>query len=283
MTGAAARRAGVLGSPIAHSLSPLLHRAAYAVLGLHEWTYDAYDVSEAELPGFLAGVDESWAGLSLTMPLKAAVLPLLTTRGSLVDAVGAANTVLPRAGGLHGENTDVAGLLAALGQVRNVERAAVLGGGATARSAVAALAQLCPQVSVFLRSPPRAHDLAVTAAAAGVHLDVRVWQEASDGLAAALVVNTTPAGAADQLAEQVPDAPGVLLDVVYSPWPTPLATAWRERGGRVVAGLELLVQQAVRQVALMTGLTFDEPAMAQRMRLAGARAVTERGQPGDQS
>jgi shikimate dehydrogenase len=116
-----------------------------------------------------------------------------------------------------------------------------------------------------------------------VHLDVHAWEEASTGLAAALVVNTTPAGAADQLAQQVPDAPGALLDVVYSPWPTPLATAWGQRGGQVVGGLELLVQQAVRQVALMTGRTFDEPAMAERMREAGARALTERRQAGNSS
>ncbi len=154
------RRAAVLGSPIAHSLSPVLHRAGYLDLGL-EWRYDAIEVTQESLAAFVAGCGPEWAGLSLTMPLKRAVLPLLDTRAALVDVVGAANTVVFGAGGERaGHNTDVAGIVAAL---RGIDAAAgpalVLGGGATAASALAALAELgCLEVAwwpAVPRSPGR--------------------------------------------------------------------------------------------------------------------------------
>ena len=275
------RRAAVLGSPIAHSLSPLLHRTAYDVLGLRGWTYAAYDVNAGELPAFIEQLDASWAGLSLTMPLKAAVLPLLDTCSPMVEVVGAANTVLPRAGGLHGQNTDVPGMVAALRRSGTLSwgDAAVLGGGATARSAIAAVAQLCSRVTVFLRSTARHDELARTADATGVQLEVRRWHEAADALTAGLVVNTTPAGAADELAAAVPERPGLLFDVVYSPWPTPVAAAWKDRGGQVVGGVELLVQQAVRQVALMTGSVFDEAETVRRLRLVAELALSSGRRP----
>lgn len=280
MTGAGARRAGVLGSPIAHSLSPLLHRTAYAVLGLHDWTYDAYDVNESQLRDFVTHLDDTWAGLSLTMPLKASILPLLASRGRTVEAVGAANTVLPGPAGLRGENTDVAGMVAALQTAGglDVDEAAVLGGGATARSAIAALAGTCQRVFVYVRSTARHADLVATATAVGVRLGLRDWGHAREALRAGLVVNTTPAGVADELADVVPAQPGVLFEVIYSPWPTQLAARWQESGGQVVGGLELLVQQAVRQVALMTGLAFDEAEMVQHLRIAGAAALAQ-GRP----
>lgn len=270
------RRAAVLGSPIAHSLSPVLHRAAYASLGLTGWSYDAHDVGVDALPGFLDRLDESWAGLSLTMPLKDAVLPLLDTSSSLVRAVGGANTVLLRDGGRHGENTDVPGMVGALRSagVERVETAVVLGGGATARSAVAALAEVAGSVTAFVRTTSRAHELSCTGDATGVALAVRPWAEAV--LDAPLVVNTTPAGAADGLAAMVPARPGVLFEVLYDPWPTPLVTAWRDRGGTVVDGLELLVRQAVLQVGLMTGLAVDAAALAPVLRAAGERALAAR-------
>lgn len=268
-------RAAVLGSPIAHSLSPVLHRAAYAELGLRGWTYDAYDVDEAALPGFLAGLDGTWAGLSLTMPLKAVVLPLLDSASALVGAVGAANTVLLAAGRRHGENTDVPGMAAALREagVGWVASAAVLGGGATARSAVAALADVTGEVTAYARSQARTEALAATAETSGVVLRVRPWAEAAEALSAPLVVNTTPAGAADPLAEAVPGALGVLFEVLYEPWPTPLAARWAQRGGAVVDGLALLVHQAVLQVGLMTGAELDAARLAPVLRAAGEKSL----------
>lgn len=248
----------MLGSPIAHSLSPALHRAAYAALGL-DWTYDAIEVTADGLPAFLAGLDESWAGLSLTMPLKQAVLPLLASRSPLVEAVAAANTVLLP--DQRGENTDVAGIVAALAEagVTQVSRAVVLGGGATARSALAALAGLgCGTPTLVVRSAP--DETLAAAARLGVTPTVAAWSP--EVLAGAeLLVSTLPPGAADRFAPYVADVP-VLLDVVYDPWPTALAAGC---GGTVVAGSAMLLHQAAAQVELMTGL--EPPVSAMRAAL----------------
>ena len=171
-----ARRCGVLGHPIDHSLSPLLHRTAYAELGL-DWTYDAHDVSADALPGFLDGLDPSWRGLSLTMPLKRAVLPLLDDLDDTAQAVGAVNTVLLDGDGRHGANTDVPGLVTALRAAAPAgavpARGTVVGGGATAASALAALAALgCADVEVRVREPLRAEETLRTGRALG--LAVRV-------------------------------------------------------------------------------------------------------------
>lgn len=276
----ASRRAGVLGSPIAHSLSPALHRAAYAELGL-DWSYDAYDVAEAALPGFLAGLDERWVGLSLTMPLKRTVLPLLDEVSPLAALVGGANTVLlgeaGGEGGRRGENTDVPGMVDALREAGTAGgRAVVLGAGATGCSALAALHQLgVGEVVVCVRDPARAGQLLGVADRLGLPVELRPW-----GLprAAELVVATTPAGSTDGLADRLPTAvDGVLFDVVYAPWPTRLAAAWARRGGQVVGGLDLLVHQAAHQVELMTApATGGAPAPLAVMRAAGERALAAR-------
>jgi shikimate dehydrogenase len=270
-----ARRAAVLGSPVGHSLSPVLHRAAYERLGLAGWSYDAHEVDVAGLAGFLADLDRSWAGLSLTMPLKAAVLPLLDAASPVVETVGAANTVLLREGLRVGENTDVPGMVGALAArgVTSVDRAVVLGGGATARSAVAALAAVTRSVRVYVRDPARRAGLAAAAAGAGVDLELEPWARAADGLDAPLVVAATVAGATDPLVPAVPRVVGVLFDVLYDPWPTPLAAAWGARGGQVVDGLDLLVHQAVLQVSLMTGVEVDQDDLARVLRAAGERAL----------
>jgi shikimate dehydrogenase len=254
------RRAAVLGSPIAHSLSPVLHRAAYARLGLTGWTYGRHEVDEAALPGFLDGLerDGSWAGLSLTMPLKRAVIPLLDEVDPAALAVNAVNTLIFRPdGSRHGANTDVVGLTAALRErgVASVAGAAVLGAGATAGSALAALSELVKgPVTVFLRNPARLAEFEDLVRHFALELDPRPWDEAHAAADFELVVNTTPAGAADHLAQRLPERVGTLFDVLYHPWPTPLAAAWAERGGAVLGGQDLLVHQAVRQVEMMTGV-----------------------------
>lgn len=260
-------RAAVLGSPIAHSLSPVLHRAAYAELGL-DWAYDAIECDEAGLADLLAGLDASWRGLSLTMPLKAEVIPLLDEVSPLAALVGAVNTVVPRPQGWVGENTDVPGLVAVLDEagVEYVDHAVVLGAGATARSALAALAVVTRRVVVAARTPQRASELEAVAAEVGAALDVVGWDQAAELVTAApLVVSTTPAGATDEL----PGGRGTLVDVVYDPWPTTLAGRW---GGPVVGGFELLLQQAALQVELMTGAG----APVEAMREAGEAALAER-------
>ncbi|WP_414169750.1 shikimate dehydrogenase [Streptoverticillium reticulum] len=272
------RRAAVLGSPIAHSLSPVLHRAAYAELGLQDWTYDRFEVDEAALPAFLAGLGGEWAGLSLTMPLKRAVIPLLDEVSATARSVEAVNTVVFTEDGRRlGDNTDIPGIAAALRE-RGIEKtgcAAVLGAGATASSALAALARICTgEVTVYVRSAERAAEMRQWGERLGVAVRTADWADAAEAFAAPLVVATTPAGATDALAAAVPERPGTLFDVLYEPWPTPLAAAWQQRGGAVVGGLDLLVHQAVLQVEQMTGRT---PAPLAAMRAAGEAALAARG------
>ena len=279
----AVRRAAVLGSPIAHSLSPVLHRAAYRSLGLDGWSYGAFDVGEAALPDFVAGLDPAaWAGLSLTMPLKRAVIPLLDSIGRAAEAVQAVNTLVLRAdGSRHGENTDVPGLVAALAErgVTSVPSATLLGGGATAASTLAALAEVTEgPVDVYVRSLERSAQLRDLAETLGLDARLVRWDEAAvKALAAPLVVNTTPIGAADGLAGAVPRDPGTLFDVLYHPWPTPLAAAWERAGGTVLGGLDLLIHQAVLQVELMTGCS-DAPRadLVAAMRESGTEALAAR-------
>ncbi|MGP4110958.1 shikimate dehydrogenase [Streptomyces sp. 4N509B] len=270
-------RAAVLGSPIAHSLSPALHRAAYQALGLAEWTYGRFQVEETGIGAFLEGLGAEWAGLSLTMPLKRAVIPLLDEVSPTAASVEAVNTVVFAEGGRRrGENTDIPGIVAALRErgVDRVERAAILGAGATASSALAALTRLCAgEITVYVRTAARAVEMRSWGERLGARVRTADWAEAHRGLAAPLVVATTPAGATDSLAQAVPPAPGVLFDVLYDPWPTPLAAAWESRGGRLVSGLDLLVHQAVLQVELMTGLA---PGPLKEMREAGEAAVAAR-------
>lgn len=281
------RRAAVLGSPIAHSLSPVLHRAAYQRLGLTDWRYEAFDVDERSLPGFLDGLGPSWAGLSLTMPLKRAVLPLVDTLGESASAVGAVNTVVfgPE-GARRGENTDVPGLVAALAErgVTGAASAAVLGGGATAASAMVALGSITRgRVDVYVRSLSRVAELWPIAERLGIDVRVRPWEEAEGGLAHEVVVNTTPAGAADELAGAVTKNPGTLLDVLYHPWPTALARAWQQAGGSVLGGLDLLTHQGVLQVELMTGRGAGERAESVAvMRQAGLARLAARSVSGVQ-
>ncbi|MFF1275490.1 shikimate dehydrogenase [Streptomyces marokkonensis] len=273
----AARRAAVLGSPIAHSLSPVLHRAAYAELGLEGWTYDRFEVDEKALPGFFDTLGPQWAGLSLTMPLKRAVIPLLDAVSETAASVEAVNTVVLTPDGRRtGDNTDIPGMVAALREhgIDEVEHAAVLGAGATASSALAALARICSgEVTVHVRSEARAAEMRRWAERLDVTVRIAGWDDAEQALRAPLVVSTTPAGVTDVLARAVPERPTALFDVLYDPWPTVLAARWSAYGGAVISGLDLLVHQAVLQVEQMTGRS---PAPLDAMRKAGERALAAR-------
>ncbi|MFJ4694717.1 shikimate dehydrogenase [Streptomyces sp. NPDC088766] len=270
-------RAAVLGSPVAHSLSPVLHRAAYRAMDLPQWTYDLFDVDEAALPSFVEGLGAEWAGLSLTMPLKRAVVPLLDEVSETAAAVEAVNTlVFTEDGRRVGDNTDIPGMVAALREhgVEQVASAAILGAGATASSALAAMSRVCAgEVVVYVRSADRAAEMRRW----GERLDVDVrtadWADAAEALRAPLVIATTPAGATDALATAVPERPATLFDVLYHPWPTELAARWSMSGGAVVSGLDLLVHQAALQVERMTGRS---PAPVDAMRKAGEHALASR-------
>ena len=247
---AGVRRLAVLGSPIEHSRSPELHRAAYDVLGL-PWRYDRVEVPSGTLPGFVAGLDDAWRGLSLTMPLKREVLPLLTTRTELVEISGAANTVLLDDAGLHGFNTDVAGIVGALGDhgVTDVDTVHVIGTGNTAASAFLAASRLgASRVLVSGRSLAGIHELEELGDRLGVHTEWRLYGSHVP-VRADLVVNTLPG---DVDPDDVPEADlgDVLMEVPYDPWPTPRAARWTTRDALVVNGLEMLLHQAIEQVRI---------------------------------
>jgi shikimate dehydrogenase len=280
-------RAAVLGRPIGHSLSPVLHRAAYAALGLTDWRYDPIDCGEADLPAFVAGLGREWAGLSLTMPLKRVALDLADEVSPLARAVGAANTLVLRYGARRADNTDVAGIVAALREAAPAGepgsqavplgaggsgcQAVLLGAGGTAQAALAALAVLgVRRPTVLVRDPARAGDLGAAGERLGVRPTIRGWAQLRAAADADLVISTVPAGAADVLAD-LPWRPSTtVLDVVYAPWPTPLAAAAGAAGCYVVSGLSMLLHQAAAQVAMMTGR--EAPLDAMRTALTAARA-----------
>lgn len=282
MTGRDIGRAAVLGSPIAHSLSPVLHRAAYAALGLDGWRYDAYEVDDEAFPAWFDeargrthehGDIPGWAGLSLTMPLKRVVIPLLDRVDPLADGIGSVNTVVfGEDGTAQGYNTDVYGIVAALAEagVSRVESAAVLGAGATAASAICALQLIgCEHADVYARSPERARDLVTAGEALGAAPRIHPLGDLEGGPEVDVIVSTLPPGAADGLVETlgVSRPRAALLDVVYTPWPTHLARV-REAltPGRVVGGASMLLHQAAAQVELMTGLKAPVSAMAEALR-----------------
>ncbi|MGO4385278.1 shikimate dehydrogenase [Specibacter sp. RAF43] len=264
--GSPALRGAVLGHPIGHSRSPALHRAAYGLLGLN-YSYAALDVTVPELAGFIGRVrsDGDWYGLSVTMPLKNAVVPLLDELTPVARVLGAVNTVAVTRladGGLKlvGANTDVAGIVQALRHAGAGERprAAVLGGGGTAVSAVAALAELeAAAIDVYVRDPGRAAGTQEVARQLGVASRLAPFTAAAPALPGYdVVISTLPPHGADALARELGDAAGTagrfLLDVAYDPWPSALAAAWAAGGGTVVAGIEMLLYQAAEQVRLFT-------------------------------
>lgn len=286
---AGAKRAAVLGSPIAHSLSPVLHQAAYAALGL-DWVYGLAEVAEDGIGDVVAALDAEWGGLSLTMPLKHAVREHLDVIEPLAEVVGAVNTVIVQPGLLVGANTDVYGIVAALREAAAEESwrprgAVVLGAGATASSTLAALAELGITSSVVLaRNPARAAATQLAAHRMGVTIAVRRWSSAAQArdliAEAQVVVSTVPSGAADEVGDLLATtlepgrtAGGVLLDASYHPWPSPLARGYATGGGAIAPGWAMLLHQATEQVRLMTG----RPAPLEAMRQALTDALATRG------
>ncbi|MFI9386420.1 shikimate dehydrogenase [Kutzneria sp. NPDC052558] len=272
-----ARRAAVLGSPIEHSLSPVLHEAAYRELGLSDWTFSRVRCEADELPGLMDGLGPEWAGVAVTMPGKRAALAYAAERTRVAELVGAANTLVPRAcGGWLADCTDVEGVVGsvrAAGGVRSGGRAVVLGAGGTATAALTALEALeIPSATIVVRDPARAGEALACAARVGIAAEVVRW-DAVDFAAlcggAELVVSTVPTGAVEPVAGDIVRA-GCVFDVIYHPWPTPLAQAAGERGARVVTGLDMLLHQAFAQVHWFTGQQAPREAMRQALRSATA-------------
>ena len=263
----AGTRAAVLGRPVGHSLSPLLHRAAYAALGLTDWTYDALDIGPADLPVLLAGLGPEWRGFSVTMPCKQAAAAVADEVDPLPRLLQAANTLVRTgAGGWRAENTDVTGVGTALqiGGVEQLEHGAILGAGGTAAAAAVALASLgARQVDVVVREPARATDVVRVLETLGVVAEVQRLDDVR-AIAAPVVVSTVPAEGQATVAELEWRPGQVVLDVLYAGWPTPLAQRVEWAGGQSISGLDVLFWQATVQVELMTG----QPAPLAAMRAA---------------
>ena len=309
-------RAAVIGRPVSHSLSPVLHRAAYAGLGLEDWSYERRETDSESLPALLAELaapvqaGPAWAGLSVTMPLKQVLLAHLDVIDPLAEAVGAVNTVVAQRSGagdalLTGFNTDVAGIVGALREAARtqtpgssdahlrIEQAVVLGSGATACSALAALGELrAGRITVVARRHAGPGRALSAAHRMGLDIEPFTWKpadstsntEVAQRLAAAdVVISTLPAHAADPLEGPLRQAlaraegtraGAVMLDVVYAPWPTAVAGAWADAGGALAPGWLMLLHQAVPQVQLMTGRQPDIECMRTALRSALAPPST---------
>jgi shikimate dehydrogenase len=266
-------RAAVIGRPVAHSLSPLLHRAAYAALGLSDWTYDALDLGPEDLPVLLAGLGEEWRGFSVTMPCKQAAADVADVVEPLPRLLHAANTLVRTDAGWRAENTDVTGIGMALqlAGAEEVESATIIGAGGTAAAAAVAVASLgARHVDVVVRDTSRAGDVTRVLDALDVRATVTPLADAS--LTAPLVVSTVPIDAQPGLLGLPWRAGHTVLDVLYAPWPTPLAGRVAAAGGTVASGLEVLFWQATVQVELMTGL--PAPIEAMRSALDAARPAS---------
>ncbi len=259
-------RLAVFGSPIAHSKSPVLHRTAYERLGF-DWTYGSREVSADDLADVVGGLDDTWRGLSLTMPLKTGAFALSDSRDAMAELTGAVNTLRFTGTGperrLSGYNTDVAGILRALAAVGVTAAAQVhiLGGGATAASAVVAAAELgALNVSIVSRSPEKSSALVDLGRRVGLTVQLARFEDVAGLPRPQLVISTLPGGT------EVPTvyatavmATAALLDVAYDPWPSALASSWASAGGTVANGLSMLVHQALVQVRIFAG---NDPVIA---------------------
>jgi shikimate dehydrogenase len=265
-----ARRAAVVGKPVAHSLSPVLHGAAYQALGLN-WTYTRLEASESELPELVANLDDSWVGLSVTMPGKRAALSVATEATPRATAVGAANTLVRTPEGWSADCTDVDGVTGALRAVGYVPgpTAAVLGAGGTACAALGGLAALgVTTATVVVRDPARASEAVACANAVGLTVTVSPWASTDFTTLAAtssVLINTTPPAAVAPVVPALSQARCV-LDVIYHPWPTPLAAAVTTQGGVLATGLDMLLHQAFGQVEQFTGQPAPRTAMRDALR-----------------
>jgi len=266
-------KAAVLGKPISHSLSPVLHNAAYNALGInHE--YLAIEVSKGELGDFLADRDLGWLGVSLTMPLKEVAFEFADSVDQVAELSGSINTLV-FGESIQAFNTDVIGIVNAVREFDSddISTGVIFGSGATARSALIALAQLgARRVNCVARNRDDIQKMAKLADAISVEF-VSTDLGESGWMSSDVVLNTTPAGVLDELAREVFSPSGLLLDVVYNPWPTQLAASWAETGGSIVSGLTMLLHQAGQQVLLMTG----EPAPIPQMREALNLELLSRG------
>jgi len=263
-------KAAVLGSPITHSLSPILHNAGYQAQGLPH-IYERHEVNESGLTQFVENLDSDWMGLSLTMPLKVAAFGVVDVFTPLVEISGSINTLI-FGEQILGYNTDIYGIVQACRELglSSAQSCTIIGSGATARSAIVAAREMgVSHIELLARNAEAirqcdaiANELGITLIAPA--MDESQWQKSD------LVINTTPANVADKLLPEVTEVSGLLLDVIYHPWPTQIASRWQDAGGALCPGYLMLLHQAAAQYELFTGI--EAPVTEMRIALMDALA-----------
>ena len=257
-----AAKLAVWGDPIAHSRSPQLHSAAYAVLGL-PWTYQRQRVGAEDFPDALAALDSSWRGLSLTMPLKAVARDAAVRVDARAQLTGAVNTLLLAENGPIGYNTDVGGIIGALAGagVDQLSRARLIGAGATASSALVALAEMgASTVEVSARRPEAIAALADLGDRAGVQV-ISIGWDAAPRDDVPVTISTLPGNAtvSANIAATLAQSGGLLMDAVYGQWPTTLGYSWFAAKKQAISGLGMLLHQALLQVRVFVAGSADQP------------------------
>lgn len=263
-------KAAVLGSPISHSLSPLLHNHAYGLLNI-DGDYSAVEIQEERLISYLENaLTQDWDGFNLTMPLKERVFDSsLVKFDQLSTLIRSANTLTRSAQFFEATSTDATAFARLLSD-SPVDRVAIIGGGGTARAAAAAISTRAEAIDLIVRTPSRAELIKAIAPDVRINiLDVTAPLKNYD-----VIINTTPVGVADTFAQRLESADGLYFESLYHPWPTELAFAWSQLGGRTLTGIDLLVEQALDAIALMTQVSFDYPAMRTELLNVAIAAIT---------
>lgn len=256
------KRYAVLGSPISHSKSPVIHNAAFAFLGT-DAHYEAIDVA-SDLDQFIRAQPNDFYGYSVTMPLKELALNFADRADSLAIATGSANTLVRTDAGWDAFNTDVFGIQQALASLK-FKTVAVIGTGATSRSAIVAMQELGKSVSLWGRNTQALKQLSY-------EFEVPTHAQFHKACEADLVISTLPPRALDDLIATLKTTPkGWLLDVAYDPWPSKAAQLWGLQN--TVSGVEMLVWQAIGQQRLFAGNDLDEPLKNEKELLLAIRTA----------
>lgn len=265
--------AGVLGAPISHSLSPLLHNTMYKFLGI-DGTYSAYEVPSGRLQDFIDHNDAQLNNISLTMPLKEEALKVADSVSEIARQIQSGNTLYKIDGQWNLTSTDVDGFTYALeSHNRNANGdVLIIGAGATARAVVAACDGVSQSVTVINRNPDR--ELAIRSSGPNLAIEFIPWGSAADFRKFDLVVNTTPGDTASIFVDQIFSVTSTFFEVLYNPWPTSLLSQWRSSGGYGIDGLDLLIHQAILQAEIFASCSIDRELMAKMLRIAGAEALS---------
>lgn len=264
--------AGVLGSPISHSLSPVLHRTAYAALDVAA-EYNSFEVGSGELESFLNGAGKDLNCLSLTMPLKEEALIFANHVSGISRQISSGNTLWKSEDGWHLTSTDVEGFsFAMLAHRKSIKGSvAVIGAGATARAVVAACNSHCDTLTVIGRSLSRKES--ISRAAPDQTIEFSEWNSNVSLDSFDLVINTTPGDSAAKFVRNVVIPKGTFFEVIYNPWPTQLLRHWTQAGGSAIDGLDLLVHQAISQVEIFASQSVDRTDLATLMRSEGLKLL----------